>query len=115
MVKNSLFSKMVVAYTIIITVSFTILAAFLSFWFQDYFIKTRQEQLTSQVHIIENVVNKYLDGVITYKDLNESIKFISSYIGDDIVLVDSNGYVYSVTKRPTYRKYLLKCYRAHFL
>ncbi|MEG1256922.1 HAMP domain-containing sensor histidine kinase [Clostridium sp.] len=97
MVKNSLFSKMVVTYTIIITVSFTILAAFLSFWFQDYFIKTRQEQLTSQVDIIENVVTKYLDGQITYEELNESVKFISSYIGDDIVLVDSNGYVYSVT------------------
>ncbi|MEG0613496.1 MAG: HAMP domain-containing sensor histidine kinase [Clostridium sp.] len=97
MVKNSLFSKMVVTYTIIITVSFTILAAFLSFWFQDYFIKTRQEQLTSQVEIIESVVNEYLEGEVAYEELNESMKFISSYIGDDIVLVDSNGYVYSVT------------------
>ncbi len=62
MVKNSLFSKMVVTYTIIITVSFTILAAFLSFWFQDYFIKTRQSDLTRQADIIEGIAKKYLTG-----------------------------------------------------
>ena len=97
MVKNSLFSKMVVTYTIIITVSFTILAAFLSFWFQDYFIKTRQRDLTRQADIIEGIATKYLTGASSYEELTTSIKFISTYINDDIVLVDSNGYVYSVT------------------
>lgn len=97
MVKNSLFSKMVVTYTIIITVSFTILAAFLSFWFQDYFIETRQRELTSQVDIIQGMVTEFLTGSVTYEDLTEGMKFISSYIGENIVLVDSNGYVYSVT------------------
>ncbi len=97
MVKNSLFSKMVVTYTIIITVSFTILAAFLSFWFQDYFIKTRQSDLTRQADIIEGIATKYLTGASSYEELTTNIKFISTYINDDIVLVDSNGYVYSVT------------------
>lgn len=97
MVKNSLFSKMVVTYTIIITVSFTILAAFLSFWFQDYFIKTRQKELSSQVDIIEKMATDYLKGSLYYEDLTKGMKFISSYIGEDIVLVDSNGYAYSVT------------------
>lgn len=97
MVKNSLFSKMVVTYTIIITVSFTILAGFLSFWFQDYFIKTRQRELTSQVDVIEGKVTEFLTGSLSYEDLTEGMKFISSYIGEDIVLVDNNGYVYLVT------------------
>ena len=97
MVKNSLFSKMVVTYTIIITVSFTILAAFLSFWFQDYFINTRQRDLTSQVDIIEGIATDYLTGSVSYEKLTEGMKFISSYIGEAIVLVDNNGYVYSVT------------------
>jgi signal transduction histidine kinase len=97
MVKNSLFSKMVVTYTIIITVSFTILAAFLSFWFQDYFINTRQRELTSQVDIIQSKATGYLTGSLSYEELTEGMKFISSYIDEDIVLVDSNGYVYSVT------------------
>ncbi len=97
MVKNSLFSKMVVTYTIIITVSFTILAAFLSFWFQDYFIKSRQEGLTSQMDVIENVVINFLDGGMTHDELSEKIKFISSYIGDDILILDSNGYVNATT------------------
>jgi len=97
MVKNSLFSKMVVTYTIIITVSFTILAAFLSFWFQDYFIKTRQRELNSQVEIIEGIATDYLTGLLSHEELTEKMKFISSYIDENIVLVDSNGYVYLVT------------------
>lgn len=97
MVKNSLFSKMVVTYTIIITVSFTILAAFLSFWFQDYFIKSRKESLTNQIDVIENVVITYLEGGMTHDELGERIKFIASYIGDDILVLDSEGYVNSTT------------------
>lgn len=97
MVKNSLFSKMVITYTIIITVSFTILAAFLSFWFQDYYIKTKSEELTTQINIMQGVASEYLEGNITYEELEEKIKYMSSYIGDDIVLVDENGYVYSST------------------
>lgn len=94
MVKNSLFSKMVITYTIIITVSFTILAAFLSFWFQDYFIKSRSTELVRQVDIIANRAVEYLNGRFSYEELEKDIKFISSYIGDDIVLLDSNGYMY---------------------
>lgn len=97
MVKNSLFSKMVVTYTIIITVSFTILAAFLSFWFQDYFIKSRRESLNNQIDVIENVVVTCLEGEMTYEELNERMRFIASYIGDDIVILDSSGYAYSAT------------------
>ena len=97
MVKNSLFSKMVVTYTIIITVSFTILAAFLSFWFQDYFIKTRQEQLITQVSAIGSMAGEYLNSTSSHEELTKNMKNISSYIDEDIVLVDSKGYVYSVT------------------
>lgn len=97
MVKNSLFSKMVITYTIIITVSFTILAAFLSFWFQDYFINTRSSELSSQVDIMEDLAVGYLKGKLDYEDLEERIKFIALYTGDDIVLVDNNGYVYSAS------------------
>lgn len=97
MVKNSLFSKMVIAYTIIITVSFTILAAFLSFWFQDYIIKNRKEQLSTQLAFMENLANDYLESEIPYEELDTFIKLISTYIGDDIILTDRNGYVYAVS------------------
>ncbi|GAA0772001.1 HAMP domain-containing sensor histidine kinase [Clostridium subterminale] len=97
MVKNSLFSKMVVTYTIIITVSFTILAAFLSFWFQDYFIKTRQEQLNTQISAIGSMAGEYLNTTSSHEELTKNMKNMSSYMDEDIVLVDSKGYVYSVT------------------
>ncbi|WP_346937143.1 HAMP domain-containing sensor histidine kinase [Clostridium sp.] len=97
MVKNSLFSKMVVTYTIIITVSFTILAAFLSFWFQDYFIKTRQEQLNTQISAIGSMAGEYLNSTSSHEELTKKMKDMSLYIDEDIVLVDSKGYVYSVT------------------
>lgn len=97
MVKNSLFSKMVIAYTLIISISFTIIAAFLSFWFQDYFLNNRKEQLTNQISIIERFANEYLQGAISYEELNGSLIFISGYINDDILLIDKSGYVYIAT------------------
>jgi len=97
MVKNSLFSKMVVTYTIIITLSFAIIATFLSFWFQNYVVKSREEELSSQVDIIENLASEFIDGGLSYEGLTERINFISSYIEEDIVLVDSHGYAYAVT------------------
>jgi signal transduction histidine kinase len=97
MVKNSLFSKMVIAYTLIISISFTVIAAFLSFWFQDYFLNNRKEQLTNQISIIERFANEYLQGALSYEELSGSLKFISGYINDDILLIDKNGYVYAAT------------------
>lgn len=97
MVKNSLFSKMVMTYTIIITVSFTILAAFLSFWFQDYLVKSKKDQLTTQLSFIENLANDYLESNISYDELDTFIKLISTYISDDIIITDKNGYVYAVS------------------
>lgn len=97
MVKNSLFTKMVITYTIIISISLTIIAAFLSFWIQDYFIKNRKEQLSNQITIIEGLANEYIEGAIPYEELNGSMRFISGYINEDILLLDRNGYVYVVT------------------
>lgn len=97
MVKNSLFSKMVITYTIIISISFTIIAAFLSFWFQDYFVKSRKDQLINQITIIERFANEYIEGTMPYEELNGSIRLISGYINDDILLLDKNGYVYAVS------------------
>ena len=97
MVKNSLFSKMVITYTIIISISFTIIAAFLSFWFQDYFVKSKKEQLINQITIIERFANEYIEGTMPYEELNGSIRLISGYINDDILLLDKNGYVYAVS------------------
>ncbi|WP_017414773.1 sensor histidine kinase [Clostridium tunisiense] len=97
MVKNSLFTKMVITYTVIISISLTIIAAFLSYWIQDYFIKNRKDQLNNQVSIIEGLANEYLQGGIPYEELNGSIRFISGYINDDILLIDKSGYVYVAT------------------
>ncbi|MEG1870588.1 MAG: HAMP domain-containing sensor histidine kinase, partial [Peptostreptococcaceae bacterium] len=40
---------------------------------------------------------QYLDGELSYENLTERMNFISSYIEEDIILVDSSGYAYSVT------------------
>lgn len=97
MQKKSLFSKMVATYTLIITISFVILAAFLSFWFQGYYFEERQKQLSSEAQLIANAVVQYVYGEISLSEINEVLDHTSKYTSSDIMLSDNYGYIYSVS------------------
>lgn len=43
--KKGLFAKLVATFTIIISVSFIIIATFLSYWFESYYFDQRKNQL----------------------------------------------------------------------
>lgn len=97
MQKKSLFSKMVATYTLIITISFVILAAFLSFWFQGYYFEERQKQLSSEAQLIANAVVQYVYGEISLSEINEVLDHTAKYTSSDIMLSDNYGYIYSVS------------------
>jgi signal transduction histidine kinase len=103
--KKGLFTKMVAAYTIIIAVTFIILAAFLSYWFQGYYFDQRKEQLTSQTMIISGIAKDYVNNKATPEQVSETLSFIEEYLKADIWLVDSSGYVYAVSNHKN-KKYL---------
>lgn len=103
--KKSLFSKMVATYTVIIAISFVILAAFLSFWFQSYYYQEREKELSSEAEIIVSSTIQYLYGEISWQEINEVLTTTSKYTSSDIILSDDYGYVYAVSN-PKYKQYI---------
>lgn len=97
MVKSNLFSKMVLIYTVIIFLSLTIIATFLSIWFNDYFVNSKKNQVLEHTEIIKNLASGYMDGSVSYEDLNKSLGFIGQYFYENIYLIDKQGYVFLST------------------
>ena len=74
--KKSLFSKMVATYTLIITISFIILATFLSLWFEGYYFKQRKGQLLAEAQIVANASIQYLHGNSSIDITNDILEYI---------------------------------------
>ncbi|MCM8709582.1 HAMP domain-containing histidine kinase [Clostridium sp. SYSU_GA19001] len=97
--KKGLFSKMVFTYVVIIALSFIIIAAFLSVWFEKYYFAQRKAQLEKESTLIRPYAIDYIKHELKYKasQRDEILKFFSSYTMADIWLVDRYGFVYSVS------------------
>ncbi|GCD09210.1 sensor histidine kinase [Clostridium tagluense] len=99
MVKKGLFSKMLATYTIIISMSLIIIASFLSYWFQNYFLDQRKEQILNNSYMIQTYTMKYMAGDATWQQLNDIITMIAENIKSDIWLTDSYGRVYAISNK----------------
>ena len=99
MVKKGLFSKMLATYTIIISMSLIIIASFLSYWFQNYFLDERKQQFLNNSYMIQGYAMKYMSGDYTFQQVNEFIAIIGQYIKSDIWLTDNSGFVYAVSNK----------------
>lgn len=95
--RKGLFSKMVATYSLIIAISFIILASFLSFWFERYFLDQRKGQLLDESHIVSNAALQYLHGNSSLDKTNDILEYVSNYAGADILLFDRYGYVYGAS------------------
>lgn len=95
--KKGLFSKMVATYAIIIALSFVIIAAFLSFWFQGYYSEQRRVQLENEAKLIKGLVIEYRYGNLSPSKMNETLSYVGSYLNADIVIVDNYGFVNGVS------------------
>lgn len=97
--KKSLFSKMVVTFATIITLSFVITAAFLSYWFEGYYFEQRKTQLLNECEYIGITAINYLNGSISYQRMEELLQSMGSYLYTDIWLADNYGIVYAVSSK----------------
>lgn len=99
MKKNSLVSKLLVTVTLIVALSFSIIAAVLSFWFKGYYFDQRKELLDKQAQRISSAVTEYYANNKTdsMNNLNYAITNVSDTLSIDIILVDSLGYIYKVS------------------
>ncbi|WP_205604179.1 sensor histidine kinase [Clostridium argentinense] len=97
MIKSNLFSKMVLIYTVIIFLSLTIIATFLSVWFNDYFVNGKKNQVLTQTEFIQGLASNYIDGKLTYEELDNSLKFVGEYFYENIYLINRRVYVFAAT------------------
>lgn len=95
--KKGLFSKMVATYTIIIAISFTILATVLSLWFENYYFEQNKNELAEKAELISDSAIQYMYGDISSYEINKQLKLIGDYLNVDIWLTDKYGYVYAVS------------------
>lgn len=96
--KKGLFSKLMVAFTGIIIVSFVMTSGFLSYWFESYYFQQRKVEMLRESQLIEYKAIQYLNGNLTSDNINETLSYIGKYLSADIWLVDNYGYIYSVSK-----------------
>ena len=103
MKKNSLVAKLLGTFTLIIGVSFILIATILSLWFQNYFFNQRRTELDSQGKSIATTYIAHLNHPdLNIRELTSTMNAVSKSIKSDIVLVDNMGYVYAVTN-PKYK------------
>jgi len=95
--RKGLFSKLIVTFSVIIAVSFVIVASFLSYWFDTYSFSQRKEELLKESQFLGPAAVKYIQGDISSEKLSETMSNIASYLSADIWLVDSYGYVFAVS------------------
>lgn len=97
--KKGLFSKLVATFTAIIAVSFIITAAFLSYWFEEYYFEQRKGQLMSESQLIATAAVQYSDGNLSKDKINEILDYVHRSCSADIWLADNYGYVYDVSDK----------------
>lgn len=99
MIKNSLVSKMIAAFTFIVAIMFILVATILSFWFENYYFEQRKNQLDMQGdRIATSAVNSLGDkSTLSVTKLENEMSFIGDLLNSDILIADSLGYVYAVS------------------
>jgi len=95
--KKGLFSKLIATFTVIISISFVIVAAFLSLWFEGYYFDQRKVQLYTESQFLGSASVQYMHGNISSDKLGDTLTYIANYLSADIWLVDNYGYVFAVS------------------
>lgn len=103
---RGLVPKLILTLSITICITFFIVGIILSSLFREEYYQERLNSLSGEAEVIEQVVNSYLNNNSTREELNRSVKFISDSLKVDIYIIDSYGYIYSVSNQEDeYLKY----------
>lgn len=91
--KKGLFTKMMVTYSLIISIGFIITATILSFWFQGYYNEQRKSQLLGQGLFIQDVALEYLTQKVSMDIVQDRLKSLGEHSKSDILLITNYGIV----------------------
>lgn len=97
-VRTSLYSKLVVTYFVVILVSFVLLAAVLSVWFQNYYYNQKRQSMLSQARIVNGLYEDLKYGNIEPEKFKESLGYIDNLLNTRIWFVDLFSTVQAVSE-----------------
>lgn len=92
--KRSLFTKLMTSYVIVIIISFSLVAVFLSAWFNSYYYDQKTADLIDEGNKLTQVVSDYVNGFISKDRMEMELSYVDKYSNTKIWLVDNYGYVW---------------------
>jgi len=96
--KKSLFAKLIITYFVILAISFSLVAIFLSQWFYNYSVNQKAAILLKQGTVLKDIVSDYFDRKISKKKLKDELLLIDRLVNARIWVVDKYGYIYAYTE-----------------
>lgn len=93
--KKSLFTKLISAYFIILVISYSLVAVFLSFWFYRYYYNQKTNMLINQGYTLNRSINDYLNKKISRERLLTQISLMDEMTNSRVWLVDKYGFLYA--------------------
>lgn len=93
--KKSLFTKLISAYFIILVISYSLVAVFLSFWFYRYYYNQKTNMLINQGYTLNKSINDYLNKKISKERLLTQISLMDEMTNSRVWLVDKYGFLYA--------------------
>jgi signal transduction histidine kinase len=91
--KRSIFAKLMTSYVIVIIISFSLVAVFLSAWFNSYYYDQKAASLIDQGTKLTQVVSDYINGFISKDKMETELLYVAKYSNTKIWIVDNYGYV----------------------
>lgn len=92
--KKSLFTKLITTYFIILVISYSLVAVFLSFWFYNYYKDQKTNELIREGVTINSIVSNYIHGKADEDRLKFELSVIDRLLNARIWLIDNYGYIY---------------------
>lgn len=95
MKSNSLVFKLVATFTIILAISYIVIATVLSIWVQKSYIDDRRGRLLDSSNFIENNVARYRSNQIDQASLFSSMDYLGKIVSNSqVILIDERNLVY---------------------
>ncbi len=91
--KKGLFSKIVAAFILVVTLTFIILAASLSAWLQNYYFKVKKQDIIRGVNAIKSYAINYLQLGNNGSNMKDVLTYTKEFYKADVILVDNLGFL----------------------
>ncbi|MCX7885449.1 MAG: cell wall metabolism sensor histidine kinase WalK [Caloramator sp.] len=92
--KKSLFTKLITTYFIILVISYSLVAVFLSYWFYSYYKDQKAKELIREGVNLNSIVSNYVHGKADASKLKYELSVIDRLLNAKIWLIDNYGYIY---------------------